>query len=48
MSFFEEFEFPLPSAEEIRFVRKLAKENPEELDSREMWILNEFLGGGSE
>jgi len=48
MSFFENFDFPQPSAEEIRFVRKLAKNSPEELDSREMWILNEFLGGGSE
>ena len=43
MSFFE-FDFPLPSAEEIRFVRRTAKENPDEPDSREMWILNEFPG----
>ena len=42
MIFQETFEFPSPSEEEIKTVKQIAKFNPEELDGREMRILQEF------
>ena len=43
MIFQKTFEFPLPSEEEIKAVKRIAKFNPEDLDGREMWILQEFV-----
>jgi hypothetical protein len=45
---FKKFDFPLPSEEEIRVVKEIAKVAPEELDGRDMWILREFLESDSE
>ncbi|MDD5163714.1 MAG: hypothetical protein PHD95_05925 [Candidatus ainarchaeum sp.] len=39
------FDFPLPNREEIRFAIKTAKTNPDDLDSRQAWILKEFTKG---
>ena len=39
------FNFPYPTGEEIKVVQELAKFSPEMLDGREMWILQNFLGG---
>ena len=36
------FEFPLPSLGEIKQARRMAQINPEELDDRDLWILQEF------
>jgi len=38
-------EFNKPSKEEILSVKRLAKYNPEELDSRELWVLEQSLEG---
>lgn len=40
---FSNFDFPIPSEEEILSVKKLAKSHPEDLDSRELWILENQL-----
>ena len=42
------FDFPLPSEEEIRVVKEIAKFAPEELGGRDLWILREFLESDSE
>lgn len=42
---FEELDFPSPTEEEIKLVKKIAKFNPEDLDGRETWILQEFIEG---
>jgi hypothetical protein len=44
---FEKFEFPLPTLEEIKIAKRLAASNPEDLDDRDLWILNEFCGSDS-
>ncbi|MDD5147961.1 MAG: hypothetical protein PHH08_00680 [Candidatus ainarchaeum sp.] len=41
----ELFDFPVPSREEIRFAIKTAKVNPDDLDSRQAWILQKFTKG---
>ena len=38
-------EIPLPTKEEIMSVIKYSKEYPELLDDRELWILENFVGG---
>lgn len=38
-------DFDIPSKEEILSLRRLAKSNPEELDSRELWVLEQPLEG---
>ncbi|MBN2067529.1 MAG: hypothetical protein JW744_03615 [Candidatus Diapherotrites archaeon] len=42
---FKKFDFPLPSEEEIRIVKEIARFAPAELDGRDRWVLREFLGG---
>jgi len=42
LSFFN-FNFSLPTREEIEAVKEFARSNPEMLDGRELWILKEFL-----
>ncbi|MDD5148513.1 MAG: hypothetical protein PHH08_03550 [Candidatus ainarchaeum sp.] len=44
---FEKFEFPLPTLEEILIAKRVAASNPEDLDEREVWILNEFCRSDS-
>lgn len=39
------FEFKNPTAEEIEYVLQQAKENPESLDGRDMWIFRMLKGG---
>lgn len=39
------FDFDIPSKEEILAVKRLAKSNPEELDSRELWVLEQSMEG---
>ena len=34
-----------PSKEEYFSVKRLAKSNPEDLDSRELWVLENFSDG---
>jgi len=41
--FQNDFEFTSPSKEEIKAVKQIAKSSPEDLDGREMWILQEFV-----
>jgi hypothetical protein len=36
---FSDYEFPEATQEEIRLVKWIAKNNPEDLDSRELWFL---------
>ena len=38
-------DFDKPSKEEILSVKRLAKYNPEDLDSRELWILEQPVEG---
>ena len=42
---FSDFDFSIPSKEEILAVKRLAKYNPEELDSRELWVLEQVIEG---
>ncbi len=42
---FSNFGFPIPSDEEILSVKKISKYNPDDLDSRELWILENFDEG---
>jgi hypothetical protein len=44
---FEKFEFSLLTLEKIRIAKMLAANNPEDLDDRDIWILNEFCGSDS-
>jgi len=37
------FEFPLPSREEIKAVKQIAESNPDDLDGRDLWVLQEFV-----
>ena len=37
--------FDKPSKEEYFLVKKLAKSNPDDLDSRELWVLEQPLEG---
>jgi hypothetical protein len=39
------FSFIQPSKEEYLSVRRLAKTSPDDLDSRELWVLENFLEG---
>ena len=39
------YTIPLPTKEEIISVIKYSKEYPELLDERELWILENFVGG---
>ena len=34
-----------PSMEEVLSVRRIAKHNPDDLDSRELWILEQSVEG---
>jgi hypothetical protein len=45
MDFLIENDFPEPSQEEIELVKWIAKNNPEDLDSRELWVLENFTEG---
>jgi hypothetical protein len=38
-------DFPEPSQEEIKLVKWIANNNPEDLDSRELWVLENFSEG---
>jgi hypothetical protein len=40
---FSEFDFAKPTIEEIKQVKWAAENNPEDLDSRELWILENQL-----
>lgn len=44
---FEESGFPSPTEEEIKVVKEIAKYNPDLLDGRELWILQNFIEGGA-
>ncbi len=44
MSFSKKFDFPLPSQEELEAIRFMARHCPEELDGRDIWVLQNFLG----
>jgi len=44
----KKFDFPLPSLGEIKHAKRMLEINPEELDDRDIWILNEFCGSVSE
>ncbi|MBN1940910.1 MAG: hypothetical protein JW772_01885 [Candidatus Diapherotrites archaeon] len=44
MIFEKTLNFPAPSREEIKAAIQIARNNPEDLDGREMWILKEFVG----
>ncbi len=44
MIFSKKFDFPLPSQEELEAIRLLARYCPEELDGRDLWVLQNFLG----
>jgi len=39
MVFSIDSDFPEPNQEEIKLVKWIAKNNPEDLDSRELWVL---------
>jgi len=39
-----DFDFTFPTGEEIKIVKELAEFNPEMIDGREMWILQNFVG----
>ena len=41
-------DFPEPTQEEIRCVKWLVKHNPDELDSRELWVLENFVEGDAD
>ena len=43
MIFQKTLEFPSPSEEEIKTVNQIAESNPEDLDGRELWILQMFM-----
>lgn len=45
MSFIIENNISKPTLEEIQYVKRIAKNNPEDLDSRELWILENFSEG---
>lgn len=45
MDFSLDIDFPEPNQEEIRLVKWIAKNNPEDLDSRELWVLEQILEG---
>ncbi len=36
------FKIELPTKEEVKLVKRMIQNNPEELDSRELWILEEY------
>ena len=36
------FKIEIPSKEEVKCVKEMARNSPEELDSRELWILEEY------
>jgi hypothetical protein len=42
---FSDIEFPEPNQEEVKLVKWIAKNNPEDLDSRELWVLEQSLEG---
>jgi hypothetical protein len=37
--------FPEPTQEEIEYIKWLVKNNPDELDSRELWVLENLPEG---
>jgi len=41
------FEISLPNNEEIKNAKRILAINPEELDDRDIWILNKFVGSDS-
>jgi hypothetical protein len=41
-------DFNKPSKEEYLSVKKLARTNPDELDSRELWVLEQPLEGDAD
>ena len=45
MSFSIENNLPKPTLEEIECVKWIAKNNPDDLDSKELWILENFAEG---
>ncbi|MFA5931201.1 MAG: hypothetical protein WC821_02735 [archaeon] len=45
MDFSLDIDFPKPNQEEIKLVKWIAKNNPEDLDSRELWVLEQTLEG---
>ena len=38
-------DFPAASQEEIKLVKWIAKNNPDDLDSRELWVLENLKEG---
>jgi len=44
MSFSQKFVFSLPDEEEIKTLRLMAKHCPEQLDGRDIWVLQNFVG----
>ena len=44
MSFSQKFDFPLPDEAEIKTLKLMAKNCLEELDGRDIWVLQNFVG----
>ncbi len=44
MSFSKKFDFPSPSEEEIKTLKMMARHCPEELDGRDIRVLQNFGG----
>ncbi len=42
---FSNYKFPEPTQEEIIYVKWVAKNNPDDLDSRELWVLENLKEG---
>jgi len=45
MDFCIKISFPEPTQEELKMAKWIAKNDPEDLDSRELWVLEQSLDG---